>query len=116
MSSNTLYHYPNCSKSRASFEFLQNQGVDFTVVDYMKNPPNRETLASLAAQMGGVRALLRTGADAYAENDLANPKWSEDELLDFMMQHPVLLERPLLVTPKGARIGRPGPEVLQELL
>ncbi len=116
MSDITLYHYPQCSKSRAGLAYLQEKGVSMTVVDYMKAPPSRATLQALADKMGGVRALLRVNADAYAENDLANAKWTDAQLLDFMEQHPVLLERPLLDTPKGARIGRPGPEVLDDLL
>lgn len=120
MSSMTLYHNPNCSKSRQSYEFLRDQGYAFEVVQYLKNPPSRATLQALADKMGGgvagVRALLRSKADVYTELDLANPKWSADELLDLMVQHPVLLERPLLDTPKGARIGRPGPEALQDIL
>lgn len=120
MSGMTLYHYPSCSKSRQTYEFLRDGGYEFTVVEYMKTPPSRATLQALVAKidggLGGVRALLRTKADAYAELGLADAKWTDDELLDFMVQHPVLLERPLLDTPKGARIGRPGPEVLEDLL
>jgi arsenate reductase len=112
----TLYHYPQCSKSRAAFEFLTSKGVDFAVVDYMKNPPSRATLQALADKMGGVRGLLRANADVYAELGLADAKWTDAQLLDFMGQHPVLLERPLLDSAKGARIGRPGPEVLADLL
>ena len=116
----TLYHNPNCSKSREALAFLRERGVQPTVVEYLKQPPSRATLQALADKMGGgasgVRALLRSKADAYAELNLADPKWSEAQLLDFMQQHPVLLERPLLDTPKGARIGRPGPEVLLDLL
>ncbi len=116
----TLYHYAGCSKSRQTYEFLRDKGYDFAVVEYMKTPPSRATLQALADKMGGgvagVRALLRTKADAYAELNLADTKWTAAQLLDLMEQHPVLLERPLLDTPKGARIGRPGPEVLADLL
>lgn len=116
MSHLTLYHYPGCSKSRQSYEFLKDKGYDFTVVEYMKHPPSRATLQALADKMGGVRALLRSKAEPYTELQLADLKWTDDELLDFMLQHPVLLERPLLDSPKGAGIGRPGPEALQHLL
>lgn len=119
MSSNanmTLYHNPNCSKSRQALAFLRELGLQPTVVEYLKHPPSRNALQALAAKMGGVRALLRSKADVYAELGLADAKWTDAQLLDFMGQHPVLLERPLLDTPKGARIGRPGPEVLADLL
>ena len=115
----TLYHNPNCSKSREALAFLRERGLQPVVVEYLKNPPSRAVLADLAAQVGsaaGVRAILRSKADAYAELGLADAKWSDDQLLDFMTQHPALLERPLLVTPKGARIGRPSAEVLAEIL
>ena len=115
----TLYHNPNCSKSREALAFLRELGLQPVVVEYLKNPPSRAVLADLAAQVGsaaGVRAILRSKADAYAELGLADAKWSDDQLLDFMTQHPALLERPLLVTPKGARIGRPSAEVLAEIL
>ena len=71
---------------------------------------------TVAAKMGGVRALLRSKADVYTELALADAKWTDAQLLDFMGQHPVLLERPLLDTPKGAKIGRPNAEVLREIL
>ncbi|TXH48342.1 MAG: arsenate reductase (glutaredoxin) [Cellvibrionales bacterium] len=119
MSTNTdmvLYHNPNCSKSREALTFLRDLGLQPTVVEYLKNPPSRSALQALAAKMGGVRALLRSKADVYAELGLADAKWTDEELLGFMEQHPVLLERPLLDTLKGARIGRPGAEVLREIL
>ena len=112
----TLYHNPGCSKSREALAFLRERGVQPTVVEYLKQPPSRATLQALANKMGGVRALLRSKADVYTELGLADAKWTDEQLLDFMGQHPVLLERPLLDTPKGARIGRPGPEVLADLL
>ena len=115
----TLYHNPNCSKSREALAFLRELGLQPTVVEYLKNPPSRAVLADLAAQVGsavGVRAILRTKADAYAELGLADAKWTDAQLLDLMAAHPALLERPLLVTPKGARIGRPSAEVLREIL
>jgi len=111
-----LYHNPNCSKSREALTFLRDLGFQPTVVEYLKHPPSRATLQTLASKMGGVRALLRSKADVYAELDLADAKWSDAQLLDLMEQHPVLLERPLLDTPKGARIGRPSAEVLREIL
>ena len=95
---------------------LRELGLQPTVVEYLKHPPSRSTLQALAAKMGGVRALLRSKADVYTELALADAKWTDAQLLDFMGQHPVLLERPLLDTPKGAKIGRPSAEVLREIL
>ena len=111
-----LYHNPHCSKSREALAFLREQGLQPAVVEYLKHPPSRSTLQALAAKMGGVRALLRSKADIYTELALADAKWTDAQLLDFMEQHPVLLERPLLDTPKGAKIGRPSAEVLREIL
>ena len=112
----TLYHNPSCSKSREALAFLRERGVQPTVVEYLKQPPSRATLQALANKMGGVRALLRSKADVYTELGLADAKWTDEQLLDFMGQHPVLLERPQLDTPQGARIGRPGAAVLADLL
>ena len=96
---------------------LRKLGHEPAIVEYLKNPPTRARLKMLMHQLGAssVRAMLRTKADEYAQLDLANPKWSDEELLDFMEQHPILLERPVVVTPKGARIGRPTEAILEIL-
>jgi arsenate reductase len=86
------------------------------VIEYLKNPPSRERLIALIAAMGiSVRALLREKGTPYAELGLANPKWSDDQLLDFMLAHPILINRPLVVTAKGTRLCRPSEAVLELL-
>ena len=111
-----IFHNPKCSKSRQTLELLQERGLEPTVIEYLKNPPSREELAAMAAALGKEpRALLRTKETIYNELDLDNPKWSDDEILDFMVQHPILIERPIVMTEKGARIGRP-PEAVLEIL
>ena len=113
----TIFHNPLCSKSREALMLLRKLGHEPAIVEYLKNPPTRAHLKMLMHQLGAtsVRAMLRTKADEYAQLDLANPKWSDEELLDFMEQHPILLERPVVVTPKGARIGRPTEAILEIL-
>lgn len=113
---NRIYHNPNCSTSRKTLALLQEKGVDVEVIEYLKTPPSREELSSLLEQMGMTpRELLRKKGDLYKELDLANPKWTEDQILDFMVEHPVLIERPIVVTDKGARLGRPVEKVLEIL-
>lgn len=113
---NRIYHNPNCSTSRKTLALLQEKGVEVQVIEYLKDPPSREELAALLEQMGMTpRELLRKKGDLYKELDLANPKWSEDQILDFMIEHPILIERPIVVTAKGARLGRPVERVLEIL-
>ena len=86
------------------------------VIEYLKNPPSRERLVKLIAAMGiPVRALLREKGAPYAELDLGDPKWSDDELIDFMTIHPILINRPIVVTPRGVRLCRPSEGVLDLL-
>ena len=95
---------------------LREAGHAPEVVDYQKTPYTREQLASLLSNMGlRPRQVLRTKGDLYAQLDLANPKWSDDELLDTMVAHPVLVERPIVVTPLGTRLCRPKERVLEVL-
>ncbi|MBE1237914.1 arsenate reductase (glutaredoxin) [Phaeovibrio sulfidiphilus] len=116
MSSITIYHNPACSKSRATLELIRNSGVEPEVIEYLKTPPDRDTLKGLIAAMGlPVRAVLRRGSKVYEELGLDDPKWSDDQLIDFMVAHPVLIERPIVVTPLGVRLGRP-PETVLEIL
>ena len=113
----TIFHNPLCSKSREALLLLRKLGHEPTIVEYLKNPPTRARLKMLMHQLGAtsVRAMLRIKSDVYTELDLAKPKWSDDDLLDFMEQHPMLLERPVVVTTKGARIGRPTEAILEIL-
>ena len=102
----TIYHNPKCSTSRKTLELLRDNGVEPEVVLYLKTPPSRAEIAKLIADAGiDVRAAVRKRESLYAELGLAAA--SEDELLDAMAQHPILIERPFVVTSKGTRLARP---------
>jgi arsenate reductase len=112
----TIYHNPSCGTSRNTLAMIRQSGEEPEVIEYLKTPPSRERLRELAKAMGvPVRALLREKGTPYAELDLANPKWSDDELIDFMLAHPILIQRPIVVTDKGVRMCRPS-ELVLELL
>jgi arsenate reductase len=92
---------------------IRQTGEEPVVIEYLKNPPSREPLRELIGAMGiSVRALLREKGTPYAELGLADPKWTDDQLLDFMLQHPILINRPIVVTPKGVKLCRPSETVL----
>jgi arsenate reductase (glutaredoxin) len=112
----TIFHNPACGTSRNTLAMIRNSGVEPTVVEYLKTPPTKARLQALIAAMGtGVRPLLREKGTPYAELDLANPKWTDDELLDFMLAHPILINRPVVETPLGTRLCRPSELVLDLL-
>ncbi|MGO9421292.1 arsenate reductase (glutaredoxin) [Roseiarcus sp.] len=112
----TIYHNPKCGTSRNVLAMIRASGEEPVVIEYLKDPPTRERLKELIAAMGiPVRALLREKGTPYAELGLGDPKWSDEELLDFMMQHPILINRPIVVTPKGVRLCRPSEAVLDIL-
>jgi arsenate reductase (glutaredoxin) len=112
----TIYHNPNCDTSRNVLAMIRASGEEPVVIEYLKTPPTRERLKALIAAMGiPARALLREKGTPYAELGLGDPKWSDDELLDFMMAHPILINRPIVVTPKGVRLCRPSEAVLDIL-
>ena len=116
MSNITIYHNPKCGTSRNVLAMVRNSGVEPTVVEYLKTPPSKAELQALLQRMGvGVRDVLRQKGTPYDELDLGNPKWSDDELLDFIGQHPILLNRPIVLTPLGARLCRPSEAVLDIL-
>jgi arsenate reductase len=116
MSHITIYHNPACSTSRKALAMIVDSGVEPVVIEYLKHPPDRDTLVSLAQRMGGgVRDLLRTKAPPYSELGLAASHWSDAQLLDFIAQHPVLIERPIVATPLGVRVCRPIEKVLEIL-
>jgi arsenate reductase (glutaredoxin) len=101
----TIYHNPNCGTSRNVLAMIRQSGQEPVVIEYLKNTPTRERLKQLVAAMGvPVRALLREKGTPYAELGLADPKWSDDQLIDFMIAHPILINRPIVVTPKGVRL------------
>jgi arsenate reductase (glutaredoxin) len=112
----TIYHNPRCSNSRGALEILREVGLAPTVIEYLETPPDAATLRRLLAGMGmAARQLMREKETIYAELDLANPEWTEEELIAFMLAHPVLINRPIVVTDKGVRLCRP-PEVVREIL
>jgi arsenate reductase len=116
MSNITIYHNPACGTSRNTLALIRNSGVEPTVIEYLKTPPSKERLQQLLADMGlGARELLRQKGTPYDELGLADPKWTDDELLDFVVQHPILMNRPVVVTPLGVKLCRPS-EVVLELL
>ncbi|UFX42389.1 arsenate reductase (glutaredoxin) [Bradyrhizobium sp. 41S5] len=112
----TIYHNPDCGTSRNTLAMIRQSGEEPEIVEYLKTPPSRDTLIALIAAMGiAPRALLREKGTPYAELDLANPKWGDDELIDFMMAHPILINRPIVVSPKGVKLCRPSEAVLDLL-
>ncbi|MFC4922770.1 arsenate reductase (glutaredoxin) [Delftia deserti] len=116
MSNITIYHNPACGTSRNVLALIRNSGEEPTVIEYLKTPPDRATLTALIAAMGvPVRAVLREKGTPYAELGLDDPKWSDDQLIDFMLQHPILINRPIVVTPLGTRLCRPSEAVLDIL-
>jgi arsenate reductase len=112
----TIYHNPDCGTSRNTLAMIRQSGEEPNVIEYLKTPPSREKLVDLIAAMGMTpRELLREKGTPYAELGLADPKWSDDELIDFMLAHPILINRPIVVTPLGVRLARPSEAVLDIL-
>ena len=112
----TIYHNPACGTSRNTLAMIRNSGTEPEVIEYLKTPPGKPTLQKLLAEMGiGARDLLRQKGTPYEELGLSDPKWTDDQLLDFMVQHPVLMNRPVVVTPLGTRLCRPSEVVLDIL-
>jgi arsenate reductase len=112
----TIYHNPACGTSRNTLAMIRQSGEEPEVIEYLKNPPSRARLIELIEAMSiPVRALLREKGTPYAELGLADPKWSDDQLIDFMLAHPILINRPIVVTPKGTRLCRPSEAVLELL-
>jgi arsenate reductase (glutaredoxin) len=112
----TIYHNPDCGTSRNTLAMIRQSGEEPTVIEYLKTPPSRERLVQLIAAMGiSPRDLLREKGTPYAELDLADPKWTDDQLMDIMLAHPILINRPIVETPKGTRLCRPS-ELVLELL
>ena len=112
----TIYHNPDCGTSRNTLALIRNSGVEPTVVEYLKAPPGRAKLVELIADMGvAVRSVLRQKGTPYDELKLNDPTWTDDQLIDFMVQHPILMNRPIVVTPLGTRLCRPSEAVLDIL-
>ncbi len=112
----TIYHNPDCGTSRNVLGLIRNAGIELRIVEYLKTPPSREELKDLIARMGiPVRALLRQKGTPYVELGLDDPKWTDDELIDAMLAHPILINRPIVVAPEGVRLCRPSEAVLDLL-
>jgi arsenate reductase len=112
----TIYHNPQCGTSRNTLAMIRQSGEEPRIIEYLKDPPSRARLIELIGKMGiSVRSLLREKDTPYAELGLGNPKWSDDELIDFMMAHPILINRPIVVTDRGVRLCRPS-EAVPDLL
>jgi arsenate reductase len=112
----TIYHNPSCGTSRNVLGLIRNSGEEPVVIEYLKHPPSRDKLRELIAAMGiSVRDILREKGTPYRELGLNDPKWSDDQLLDFISQHPILINRPIVVTPIGTKLCRPSEAVLDIL-
>lgn len=112
----TIYHNPKCGTSRNTLAMLKQAGTEPVVIEYLKNPPSRETLAKLVKDSGlSVRQILRKKGTPYEELGLDDEKWTNDQLIDFIQEHPILMNRPIVVTDKGTRLCRPS-DVLLEIL
>ena len=112
----TIYHNPACGTSRNTLAMIREKAGEPEIVEYLKTPPSRQRLVELLAAMKmKPRELVRQKGSLYEELGLADPKWTDDELIDFMIAHPILIERPIVVTDKGARLCRPAEKVLEIL-
>lgn len=112
----TIYHNPNCGTSRNVLAFIREAGIEPTVIEYLKTPPDRATLKALIARMGvPVRAVLRAKEPLCDELGLHDPAKTDEELLDAMMAHPILINRPIVVMPHAVKLCRPS-ETVRELL
>ena len=111
-----IYHNPACGTSRNTLALIRHAGIEPDVVEYLRTPPTKDELRDLIARMGiPVRALLREKGTPYAELHLGEPTWTDDQLLDFMLQHPILINRPIVVSPLGVKLCRPSEGVLELL-
>ena len=112
----TIYHNPACGTSRNTLAMIRQSGVEPDVIEYLKTPPSRQKLVELIEAMGtSARALLREKGTPFRDLGLDDPKWSDDELIDQMLAHPILINRPIVVTAKGARLCRPSEAVIDLL-
>ena len=116
MSDITIYHNSKCGTSRNTLAMIRNSGVEPIVIEYLKTPPNKAELQALMKAAGmNPRELMRAKEAIYSELGLDDTKWTDDEIVDFMLQHPILINRPLVVTPLGTRLCRPSELVLEIL-
>jgi arsenate reductase (glutaredoxin) len=112
----TIYHNPDCGTSRNTLAMIRQSGEEPEIIEYLKTPPTRERLVELIKAAGlSVRQVLRRKGTPYDEMGLDDPKWTDDQLIELMLQHPILINRPIVVTPKSVRLCRPS-EVVLEIL
>lgn len=112
----TIYHNPKCGTSRNTLALIRNAGIEPEIIEYLKTPPSKASLRGLIAAIGKpVREIMRQKEVQYAELQLDDAKWTEEALIDVMLEHPILLNRPIVVTPLGTRLCRPSEEVLDIL-
>jgi arsenate reductase len=112
----TIYHNPDCGTSRNTLAMIRQSGEQPVVIEYLKHPPDRARLVELIGAMGiSARALLREKGTPFADLGLGDPKWSDEELIGFMLAHPILINRPIVETPKGTRLCRPSEAVVDLL-
>ena len=116
MSSVTIYHNPKCGTSRNTLALIRHGGIEPQIIEYLRTPPTRQQLKEMLLAMNlPVRELLREKETPYAELQVGDPKWSDEELLDFIEQHPILINRPIVVSPLGTKLCRPAEAVLEIL-
>jgi arsenate reductase len=112
----TIYHNPACGTSRNTLGLIHNAGIEPTVIEYLKNPPDRATLVDMIKRAGlSVREAVREKGTPFAELGLDNPSTSDEQLIDAMLAHPILINRPFVVAPAGVRLCRPSEVVLDIL-
>jgi arsenate reductase len=112
----TIYHNPDCGTSRNTLALIRNAGIEPTVIEYLKTPPSRDTLLDLISRAGlSVRDAIRIKGTPYGELGLDDPALSDDQLIDAMLRHPILINRPFVITPWGVRLSRPSEAVLDIL-
>jgi len=112
----TIYHNPNCGTSRTVLGMIREAGIEPAVIEYLKTPPARAELERMIGEIGrGARGVLRRRGTPYDELGLDDPKWTDAQLIDFMLKHPILIERPIVVTPESVRLCRPA-ESVREIL
>ncbi len=116
MNNVTIFHNPDCGTSRNTLAIIRHAGIEPEVIEYLKTPPSKEQIRQLVTEMQmPVRELLREKGTPFGELGLADPKWTDDQLLDFIQQHPILMNRPVVRTPLGTRLCRPSEAVLEIL-
>lgn len=112
----TIYHNPKCGTSRNVLGLIRNSGEEPVIIEYLKQPPSRDKIKELVQRMGiTVRGLLREKGTPYKALGLDDPKWTDDQLIDFMLKEPILINRPIVVTPLGVKLCRPSETVLDIL-